>query len=201
MTSVLLPNGPVFYSRDQGIDQIYNDGIPCLTIPSEKGIVEILHGISDEVFDDNIVFPMSATEAAELEATEKFVEMMATFDRLEALEEQARQDLGTARGTRWEARRRSGSSPTPHHHGDHGTAKLEALRQRVQQQQHYWFKYSHGHVKLPHQQTSIVPHHHHHSNRHFVRYPGAVVVGGSVGKDLRQSKPHRMPIQQPRKFN
>jgi hypothetical protein len=187
MSSILSPNAPVYYSRDSGI-QIYNDGLPCLIMYSEEGINEILHGISDEVLDENVVFPMSATEAAELEAVETYVDMMATLDWLESQEETARNDLSTVRGTRWEARRVQGGGVMKGKHNNH------------EQEVHPHA----SHVKNPHLSIILFSHRHKRQLR-SCRPNNNVAMNG--GMDYRHPTSHHagtmrhLPIHQPRKFN
>jgi len=90
---------------------IYNDGVPSLSVPGEFES-ELLHGIQDEAIDEN--FPPDAREAAEMEAAETFVEMLALFSILEEREEQTRENfVGFTK--RWESRREEGllSRPRP----------------------------------------------------------------------------------------
>lgn len=89
---------------------IYNDGIPSCTFQGSES--EFLHTISDETID--YAFPPSAEEAAELEAVEVFVDLMATLAYLEEKEEATRNnDLGNGLGKRWAARRELVGRPHP----------------------------------------------------------------------------------------
>jgi len=92
---------------------IYNDGVPvCLFQGSDS---EFLHSITDETIDE--AFPPSAEEAAELEAVEMFVEMMANLAHLEEKEEMTRfSEHHTGLGKRWVARRELESKPRPAKH-------------------------------------------------------------------------------------
>lgn len=85
---------------------IYNDGVPVMVGAED----EILHGIQDESIDE--YFPPSAQEAAELEAVEVYVDLMATLSLLEEREERARESFGGF-GKRWEARREDGLKGKP----------------------------------------------------------------------------------------
>jgi hypothetical protein len=84
---------------------IFNDGIPSLVMTSEHDVLEILHGIQDSAIDEN--FPPTAEDAAELEAVQAFVEMMATLAFLEEHEEKARFSFDHFE-KRWETRRSQG---------------------------------------------------------------------------------------------
>lgn len=89
---------------------IYNDGIPSMTLTSEADCNMILHGIQDEALDEG--FPPDAHDAAELEAVETFVEMLATFALMEEREEKARNGF-TFFKKRWEVRRANGLQGRP----------------------------------------------------------------------------------------
>ena len=99
---------------------IYNNGIPTLTIQglSES---EFLHTIQDEALDE--AFPPNAEEAAELEAVEVFVDLMARLAFLEEKEEATR-TVHAGLKKRWEARRELVKTRPPKHlvqqviHGD-----------------------------------------------------------------------------------
>lgn len=90
---------------------IYNDGIPSMVMSSKDALSEILHGIQDEALDEE--FPPDAQEAAELEAVEIFVEMMAQLSLLEEIEERSRVDFHHIK-KRWESRRQEGLKSRPH---------------------------------------------------------------------------------------
>jgi hypothetical protein len=89
---------------------IYNDGIPSMVMSSSHALSDILHGIQDEALDQE--FPPDATEAAEIEAVEIFVEMMAQLSMLEEIEEQSRVDFHHIK-KRWESRRQDGLKSRP----------------------------------------------------------------------------------------
>lgn len=92
---------------------IYNDGIPSLSFQGSDS--EFLHSITDETIDE--AFPPSAQEAAELEAVEMFVEMMANLAHLEEKEEITRfSEDHKGMGKRWEARRELRGKPFPAKH-------------------------------------------------------------------------------------
>jgi hypothetical protein len=86
---------------------IFNDGIPSLMMPAH----DAAQGISDEALDE--AFPPDAQEAAELEAVQQFVEMLATLSLLEEREEAARLNF-TGVKKRWESRRAEGLVGRPH---------------------------------------------------------------------------------------
>ena len=112
---------------------IYVDGIPsCCSLGSNIGdanynysncMSEFTHSIADEAIDE--AFPPSAQEAAELEAVEIFVEMMANLAHLEEREDVMR-FKGKGLGKRWMARRELRSKPRPPKHSirlvDHNNA-------------------------------------------------------------------------------
>lgn len=92
---------------------IYNDGIPSCCFQGTD--TEFLHSITDEAIDE--AFPPSAQEAAELEAVEVFVEMMATLAHLEEKEEMTRfSEDHKGLGRRWKARRELEGKPRPAKH-------------------------------------------------------------------------------------
>jgi len=94
---------------------IFNDGVPSLVLASEADATKILHGITDDAIDEG--FPPTAEEAAELEAVEEFVKMMASFDKMEEREERARDTFDHVK-KRWETRRAEGlvGRPKPAKH-------------------------------------------------------------------------------------
>lgn len=92
---------------------IYNDGIPMMSFQGSD--TEFLHSITDETIDE--AFPPTAQEAAELEAVEMFVEMMANLAHMEEREEMTRfSEDHTGLGKRWEARRELKNKPRPAKH-------------------------------------------------------------------------------------
>ncbi|CAJ1941259.1 unnamed protein product [Cylindrotheca closterium] len=62
---------------------IYNNGIP--TLQMQESDTDFLRTFSDETLEE--AFPPTAQEAAELEAVEVFVNLMANLDMLERTEE------------------------------------------------------------------------------------------------------------------
>jgi hypothetical protein len=92
---------------------IYNDGIPSCSFQGSRS--EFLHSITDEAIEE--AFPPSATDAAELEAVEIFVEMMANLSHLEEREEMTRfSEDHTGLEKRWIARRELRGKPRPAKH-------------------------------------------------------------------------------------
>jgi len=92
---------------------IYNDGIPSCSFEGSDS--EFLHTITDEAIEE--AFPPSAQEAAELEAVEVFVEMLANLAHLEEKEEMTRFSPDhTGLGKRWEVRRELQGKPRPAKH-------------------------------------------------------------------------------------
>jgi hypothetical protein len=96
-------NGIVYI--ENGI-AIYNDGVPCLSMITEKDRRDILNGISDDAligYEDDAAdncFPLDANDAAELEDMAR-----ATFSHVKK---------------RWEVRRQKG----PSHRGPHPCMNL-----------------------------------------------------------------------------
>ena len=111
----LSPDAPSFYpaaSFEHGdFAYVYNDGVPGYTLTCEHDVAEVLHGIQDKAIDEN--FPPTAEEAAEMEAVQAFVEMMATLAFMEEREEESRFHFGSFE-KRWEARRAEGLVGKPH---------------------------------------------------------------------------------------
>ncbi|KAG7363460.1 hypothetical protein IV203_026820 [Nitzschia inconspicua] len=102
MTFVLSPLAKPFHpTMGQDVNSIiYNDGVPSLSFQGSPS--QFLHTIQDDALDE--AFPPNAEDAAELEAVEVFVEMMAALSYLEEKEEAARA-LHSGLKKRWEARR------------------------------------------------------------------------------------------------
>eukprot|EP00529_Nitzschia_sp_RCC80_P036761 CAMPEP_0113492440 /NCGR_PEP_ID=MMETSP0014_2-20120614/28076_1 /TAXON_ID=2857 /ORGANISM="Nitzschia sp." /LENGTH=188 /DNA_ID=CAMNT_0000386269 /DNA_START=306 /DNA_END=872 /DNA_ORIENTATION=- /assembly_acc=CAM_ASM_000159 len=114
MTSVLSPTAPVFHPHftAEANTIIYNDGIPSCSFQGSS--TEFFHGITDDTIDE--AYPPTAEEAAELEAVEVFVEMMAALAALEDKEEKVRGDEHAGLKKRWEARRELVGRPRPAMH-------------------------------------------------------------------------------------
>jgi len=105
------PFHPVHGSEMNAI--IYNNGIPSCSFQGSRS--EFLHSITDEAIDE--AFPPSAADAAELEAVEIFVEIMANLAHLEEREEMTRfSEDHTGLEKRWIARRELRGKPRPAKH-------------------------------------------------------------------------------------
>ena len=98
LSPLATPFQPAF-SAPTGV--VFNNGVPSM-VASEHDIVQ---GYPDAVLDEN--FPPSAQEAAELEAVETFVDILATLSVLEEREEKARSSFCHVK-KRWESRREDG---------------------------------------------------------------------------------------------
>jgi len=154
---------------------VYNDGVPAMVACDH----DIVQGYEEEAMDEN--FPPTAEEAAELEAVEIFVEMMAMFSLMEEKEEKARSSYCHLQ-KRWETRREEGlvGKPRP------AMNLIDAV--------------DHNHVGKPVSTTELVPFAH--SNR------TALVQGRRQSRQEKPSKSkarvHANPgrtLQQPRKQN
>jgi hypothetical protein len=110
---------------------IYNDGIPSCSFQGTQ--CEFLHGIADDTLDE--AYPPSAEDAAELEAVEIFVEMMATLAYLEDKEEALRSSEHLGLQKRWAARRELVGRPRPAMHSIepslHGTTGSAKKNEKV----------------------------------------------------------------------
>ena len=159
---------------------VFNDGVPAMIMNDH----DVILGIPDEALDES--FPPSAQEAAELEAVEIFVDMLATLSLLEDQEEKARSSFCHIK-KRWEARREDGlvGKPRP--------AKniVEAV--------------DHSHVGKPLKTTDLVPFAH--TNRALAT---ALLQSRSRSRDefrrVNNKASSRVntqpkPLQQPRKQN
>ncbi|CAB9520335.1 expressed unknown protein [Seminavis robusta] len=104
LSPLATPFQPAFGSSNA---VVFNDGVPCMV----EDIHDVIQGYQDETLDES--FPPSAQEAAELEAVETFVDIMATLSLLEEREEKARSSFCHVK-KRWEARRVDGLVGKPH---------------------------------------------------------------------------------------
>jgi hypothetical protein len=113
MVSVLSPLAQPFHPTfgEEAHPVVYNNGVPSLVFQGSEN--EFLKSFQDNTIDE--AFPPNAQEAAEIEAAEIFVEMMATFDLLEEKEEATRTNHAGVR-KRWEARRELLGRPRPAKH-------------------------------------------------------------------------------------
>jgi hypothetical protein len=161
---------------------IYNNGIPCLSFQGTD--TEFLHSITDDAIDE--AYPPDAQEAAELEAVELFVEMMARLAYLEEREERARGNAHIGLGKRWEARRELVDKPRPAKHS------IKAV--------------VHNHQPHDEDVTDLVafdPNHHFsvkdHKLRERVMSQMARHSMSSNKNNKNMNRQQRIPIQQPRK--
>mmetsp|Transcript_22559 Transcript_22559/g.49198 ORF Transcript_22559/g.49198 Transcript_22559/m.49198 type:complete len:214 (+) Transcript_22559:169-810(+) len=168
---------------------IFNDGVPSLVLASEADVSDLLHGINDDAIDES--FPPTAEEAAELDAVEEFVEMMASLDYMEQREERARVSFDFVK-KRWETRRAEGLKgrpkpakhsvdPAPHGNGAvslSGKATTDLVK--VDDKTHHSLRMLMKHQKLHQKELRA---HAKHNHKGF---------GGTK---------QRHPIQQPRKLN
>lgn len=112
-TSGLSPDAPPFHPSSlehEDFAYVYNDGVPGLVLTSERDVAKVLYGIQDKAIDEN--FPPTAEEAAEMEAVQAFVDLMATLAFLEEQEEQSRINFDSF-VKRWECRRAEGLTGKP----------------------------------------------------------------------------------------
>lgn len=154
---------------------IYNNGVPSMTFAGSEH--EFLEYITDEVLDE--AFPPTAEEAAELEATEMFVQLMATLDILEEREEAAR-SLHAGLKKRWEARRGLAGKP-------------RAPKHRIIQAHH-----GEPHL-LDSLELAILDHAPLHIENRMRAMDNAMVAKPKMNKNLGVKLGHKKPIQQPRK--
>lgn len=101
ITMLLSPLATPFQPASSSMTGVIcNDGCPSL-VSSDH---DILQGIPDETIDE---FPQTAQDAAELEAVEMFVDILATLSILEEREDRARSSFCHVT-KRWEVRREDG---------------------------------------------------------------------------------------------
>lgn len=158
---------------------IYNDGVPSMTLTTEKDRHDLLYGIEDQALDEQ--FPPDAEDAYELEAAEAFVMEMVNLAMLEEREERARNTFFHIQ-KRWEVRRAAGPSGRPrpamnlivpvNHSSKHPAINIKAL----------------------------VPHAHHYRALANDRTQGVKMTQQRIEPRLTRTMamPQR-PIQQPRK--
>jgi len=103
LSALAQPFQPAF-SSPAGL--VFNDGAPSALMLDH----DLVCGYSGEALDEN--FPPSAQEAAEIEAVETFVGIMAYLSMLEEKEERARSSFCHIQ-KRWEARREDGLVSKP----------------------------------------------------------------------------------------
>jgi hypothetical protein len=112
-TSGLSPDARPFHPcslEHEDFAYVYNNGVPSLVLTSERDVAEVLYGIQDNAIDEN--FPPTAEEAAEMEAVQAFVDLMATLSFLEEQEEKSRINFESFE-KRWECRRAEGLTGKP----------------------------------------------------------------------------------------
>jgi hypothetical protein len=129
LSSLATPFHPQTFHEPVNL-AIFNDGVPSCTFQEGQETM-LLHGITDDALDE--AFPPNASEAAELEATEFFVNLMANLAFLEDREEAARSDDHAGLKKRWAARRELVGRPKPPKHlvhsvahGDHHHSMLDS---------------------------------------------------------------------------
>lgn len=157
---------------------IYNDGLPSMIMDAK----DVVHGIQDEALDEE--FPPDAQEAAELEAVEVFVEILAQLSLLEDMEERSRVDFHHIK-KRWEARRQEGLKTRP-----------RAAKEMLDRSDH-----SKNQTNLFSSQCrSLVPHsHHHHHDKKMMHQESMRRHEPTKNKMPVMPTTHRPMIQQPRK--
>mmetsp|Transcript_105811 Transcript_105811/g.296225 ORF Transcript_105811/g.296225 Transcript_105811/m.296225 type:complete len:181 (-) Transcript_105811:258-800(-) len=175
--SVLSPFAQPFHPimGEEVQPTIYNNGIPSMTFLGSEH--DFLCSITDETLDE--AFPPTAQEAAELEAAEFFVELMANLASLEESEEAAR-SLHDGLKKRWEARRGLVGKPRAARHiispVNHGEPHLLD---------------SHEIVVLDYTPLHI-------ENRMRAK-EHSMMTKPRINKNLGTKFGHKKPIQQPRK--
>lgn len=158
---------------------ICNDGIPSLSFKGTH--TEFIHSITDECIDE--AFPPTAQEAAELEAVDIFVEMMAKLEEREEREEMTRFHPKSGLGKRWEARRELVDKPRPAKH---------SIKPVI-------------HHRQPHDEdvTDLVafdPNHHFSVKEHKLREREiSRMARHSMSNKKNTNRHQHIPIQQPRK--
>lgn len=90
---------------------IFNDGIPSSVYYGSHPEHEVLLHIEDDAIDET--FPPSASDVAEIEAAEAYVDLMAWLAFLDECEESARSTFAGYK-KRWESRRAAGLVGKPH---------------------------------------------------------------------------------------
>jgi hypothetical protein len=185
MTSVLSPLAKPFHPMmGQDVNSIiYNDGVPSLAFQGSPS--QFLHTIQDEALDE--AFPPTAEDAAELEAVELFVEMLATLSFLEDREEATRA-VQTGLKKRWEARRELVGRPKAAKH----LVKPVVHAQPMSAGSMDIVAYDHSHVLQDHRMLQREQ-----ARMAKLAMPKKNNNNGKMGMMHHQQK----PIQQPRKQN
>lgn len=140
---LLSPLAQPYQPKDVPAGIVFNDGVPSAMLSDH----DIVQGYTGEALDEN--FPPSAQDAAELEAVEMFVDIMATLAMMEENEERARTSFCHIQ-KRWEARREDGlvkkPRPAKHsvdavdHSGNHGSTNTVTTTDLV--------SFAHSHHRL-----------------------------------------------------
>lgn len=184
--SVLSPTAKPFQPVEFAI---FNDGVPSSVYYGSHPEHEVLMHIEDDALDEK--FPPSASDAAEIEAVEAFVDLMAWLSFLDEHEESARTSF-KGFPKRWESRRAAGLIGKPH------AVKNKALAVAIAKA-----AASHsGAVNV--KETDLVPF----VPKSYEATPAAQYKKGK-GKFVQKANPKntkgvhgfRNPIQQPRKHN
>merc|ERR1740121_2195600 len=102
MAKTLSPLALPFLPLDKKF-VIYSNGVPQMTCAGMKDVSCCIQGISDDAVLEQL-YPPTAAEAAEMEAAEAFVELLADIALLEEDEIRARNSLGK----RWSKKREEG---------------------------------------------------------------------------------------------
>jgi len=143
MTSMLSPLAtPFTYTGapnhvESVFKAIYVNGVPQLVAFGEHSDHEVIHNIPDDAIDE--LFPPTATDAAELDATDDFLRTMVDLSFLEEREEKARNDEFFHMKKRWESRRQEGlkgkGKQTQSHvgmrHVIHGPSMLDPAERNI----------------------------------------------------------------------
>lgn len=173
--SVLSPLAAPFHPimGEEVNPTIFHNGVPVLTVQGSES--DFLRTISDEALDD--AFPPTAEEAAEMEAAEFFVNLMANLALLEEREEAIRAEhVGLKK--RWEARRSLEGKPKAAMHSinevKHGAPHLLESRDIV------------PHASMPLTQVRAVQN-------------AKSKIDVKMNKKLGNKMAFMRPIQQPRK--
>ena len=193
---------------------IYNDGIPSMSL---RGVsdTEFLHSmLTDEVMDD--AYPPSAAEAAELDAVETFVALLAQFSILEEREEQTRlfgaapttTTAGGAAasflGKRWCARRELVDKPHPAKHSIQPVLHNHTQQPELLQEAGPSGAASKETLLVlpPTDLHSLTVKDHKIQQRELARMArhNAASSNNKTNWNRHQQKGNKIPIQQPRKF-
>mmetsp|Transcript_14120 Transcript_14120/g.16667 ORF Transcript_14120/g.16667 Transcript_14120/m.16667 type:complete len:199 (+) Transcript_14120:19-615(+) len=198
MTSIILsrplsPHASPFAPFEAPTDadsifrEIYFNGVPQLVAFGEHSDHEVIHNIPDEAIDE--LFPPTATDAAELDATDDFLRTMVDLSYLEEREEKARNEFSHVK-KRWESRRQDGMK---------GKGKLTQNRVGMRH-------VIHGASILDPAERNIVTYGNHIARTSFPEQ-GSRLRDKSIAKNQNISRRsnglhgHSKSIQQPRKMN